>query len=100
MLQSIGDHQSITTYKAGVSKLLAARSAAAAAKNNDNYVYFATARFMQKKWGSYPEYPKMWNIYRSLEENRAGGEPGSGRYWAWSTNTRNNFGKVGRLECG
>lgn len=67
MLRSIGDHQSITTYKAGAAKILAARSAAAAAKNDDNYAYFATARFMQKKWGSYPEYPKMWNIYKRLE---------------------------------
>ena len=59
----------IETYTAGPSKLLGQRNDSAAASNNDNYVYFAISRFMQKKFGTYPPYPRAWRADKTPKEN-------------------------------
>jgi len=67
----IGDTTPIPSYKTGLAKLLAARDVQSAAQNNDNYVYFAVSRYMQKKFGVYPPYPRMWSVSRTIKENWA-----------------------------
>jgi len=67
----IGDTTPIPSYRSGLAKLLAARDVQSAAQNNDNYVYFAVARYMQKKFGVYPPYPRMWSVSRTKKENWA-----------------------------
>ncbi|KAI4673165.1 uncharacterized protein J4E78_001672 [Alternaria triticimaculans] len=76
--QMIGG-KAIFTYKSGRAKLLAARDVQAAAETNDNYVYFAIARYMQKKFGVYPAYPRIWSPEKTKAENQAieNGEPGA-----------------------
>lgn len=59
------------TYKAGASKLLARRDPGLAKRNNDNYVYFAASRWMQKNLGAYPAYPTSWDHNLTPDQNRA-----------------------------
>ncbi|KAF4627653.1 hypothetical protein G7Y89_g10497 [Cudoniella acicularis] len=59
------------TYKSGATKLLARRDPELAAKTNDNFAYFATARFMLKTFGTYPDYPLAWDINKTPAQNRA-----------------------------
>ncbi|KAI4906711.1 hypothetical protein J4E90_010170 [Alternaria incomplexa] len=37
----------------------------------ENYVYFAVARYMQKTFGTYPPYPRMWIATKTQAENEA-----------------------------
>jgi hypothetical protein len=58
--QTIGNgDQKVATYKPGLAKLLAARNVDNATNTNNNYVYFAISRFMQKRFGVYPPYPRI-----------------------------------------
>ncbi|KAI0886464.1 uncharacterized protein GGS22DRAFT_157909 [Annulohypoxylon maeteangense] len=59
-----------STYKSGAAKLLARKSPELAAKTNDNLVYFATARFMEKRWGVYPEFPLAWDNRKTPKQNK------------------------------
>ncbi|KAF2728714.1 hypothetical protein EJ04DRAFT_528414 [Polyplosphaeria fusca] len=70
-VQKIGPNgdESVLTYKAGRSKLLAAKDVSLAARTNDNYVYFAMSLWMQRNFGTYPPYPKMWDNRKSRKEN-------------------------------
>lgn len=70
------------TYGPGQSKLLAKRSTKAAAYNNNNYVWFAVCRQMEKLFGEYPLYPSSWDINKSIGQNqeKEDKEPGS-RPW-------------------
>lgn len=71
----------IRAYKAGRSKLLAFRNPQAAARNNDNYVYYAMSQFMQETFDQYPEYPTMWDPTLSpadsqkVEDSQPGAPP-------------------------
>ncbi|KAI4688293.1 uncharacterized protein J4E84_005224 [Alternaria hordeiaustralica] len=67
----IGDEKPVATYKSGRAKLLAARDVQSAAYTNENYVYFAVARYMQKTFGTYPPYPRMWSVTKTTAENEA-----------------------------
>ena len=73
-LQEIGQASKVellTTYKAGLTKLLARRSPLKAANTNDNYAYSAMARFMEKTFKTYPEYPTAWDRLKTKSENEA-----------------------------
>jgi len=59
------------TYKAGAAKLLAQKDPSRAANTNDNYAYFAMSRFMEKTFGTYPPFPRVWDNTKSKTENRA-----------------------------
>jgi hypothetical protein len=61
----------MATYKPGLAKLLARIDPVSAAKTNDNFAYFATARFMEQTFKSYPQYPLAWDNGKSPEQNRA-----------------------------
>ena len=76
--QVIGNQQ-IKTYKTGRSKLLAQRNVQQASSNNDNYAYYAMAKFMEKRWKQYPKYPIAWDPTRSRAENedRDSKQPGA-----------------------
>lgn len=78
-IQEIGPNKDkVVTYKLGPAKLLARRSPDTAAKTNDNFAYFATARFMLKNFGIYPQYPKAWDLGKSPGDNKEAekGQPG------------------------
>lgn len=66
------------SYRPGAAKLLARRNVTLAATNNDNYVFYAVARFMQKEFGKYPKYPSMWDPAKTRKENEEAqkNEPG------------------------
>ncbi|KAI9847632.1 MAG: hypothetical protein M1837_002206 [Sclerophora amabilis] len=76
--QIIGD-KPIKTYKSGRAKLLAQRDVLLAAQNNDNLVYYAMTKFMEKRYNQYPKYPSAWDPEKSREENenREKEEPGA-----------------------
>ena len=67
------------TYLAGPAKLLASFNIEAASRNNDNYVWYCAAKFMEKQWKAYPTYPRRWDATKSVEENqkRQDVEPGA-----------------------
>jgi hypothetical protein len=69
----------VLTYKAGRTKLLAAKDVEKAARTNDNYAYFAMSKWMEKNLGTYPPYPKMWDNKKSRKENEDNekNEPGA-----------------------
>lgn len=52
-------------YKTGRSKLLAQRNVKDASSNNDNFAYYAMAKFMEKRWKQYPKYPTVWDLTKS-----------------------------------
>lgn len=66
------------TYYPGGAKLLAKRSVRSAAYTNDNYVYFALSKLMEKNFGQYPIYPTAWDINKGWDQNmrRSQREPG------------------------
>ena len=76
--QIIGN-QRVRTYKTGRSKLLAQRNVEEASSNNDNFAYYAMAKFMEKRWKQYPKYPTVWDPTKSREENedRDSKQPGT-----------------------
>lgn len=53
-----------------MSKLLANRHTQAAARNNENYVYFAISKQMEKEFGEYPIYPKAYDDTKFYWENK------------------------------
>jgi hypothetical protein len=63
--------ESVRTYKPGLAKLLAARNIEAAADTDDNYVYFGIARYVQKKLGVYPTFPRIWSGTKTKKEIQA-----------------------------
>ena len=69
---------SVLAYKTGRSKLLANRNIKEASRNTDNLVYYAMARFMEKRWKKYPKYPSRWDPAKTAKENqeRERNEPG------------------------
>ncbi|KAI0399268.1 hypothetical protein F4802DRAFT_612495 [Xylaria palmicola] len=71
--------ESVNTYKAGRSKLLARRNISEAAKTNDNYAYYVMSRWMEKQTNIYPLYPIAWDPSKSREdnENREKSQPGA-----------------------
>ena len=71
--------ENVRTYKAGRAKLLANRDPENAANTNDNYAYFAMACFMEKTFGTYPEYPTRWDASKTRAENEKieDGQPGA-----------------------
>ncbi|KAL9114674.1 MAG: hypothetical protein Q9227_001352 [Pyrenula ochraceoflavens] len=76
----------LQTYKAGRAKLLASRDPQKAANTNDNYVYFAMSKWMEKKLGTYPQYPRVWDGSKSRKDNEANedkepGAPSSIQSW-------------------
>lgn len=52
-----------------MSKALARRAPGKAPFTNDNYVCFAMARWMQKTFGRYPNFPLAWDPSKSYGEN-------------------------------
>lgn len=69
----------VRTYKTGRSKLLAQRNVKEASSNNDNFAYYAMAKFMEKRWKQYPKYPTVWDPTKSSGENedRDSKQPGA-----------------------
>lgn len=67
------------SYGAGMVKLLTRKSVKYSPNTNDNYVYFATARFMEKNFHLYPQYPRAWDNTKTVAQNRANEkkEPGA-----------------------
>ncbi|KAL9598124.1 MAG: hypothetical protein Q9219_004680 [cf. Caloplaca sp. 3 TL-2023] len=76
--QKIGG-KNVLSYKTGRAKLLAQRNVEDASKNNDNYVYYSMAKFMEKRWKQYPKYPTAWDPDKSRtdNENRDKKQPGA-----------------------
>ena len=60
---------------------------------NDNYVYFAQARYMQELFGTYPVYPKAWdvNMDRSQNRQRQNSEPGAFGVQTWELPDQNDI---------
>jgi hypothetical protein len=57
------------SYRPGAAKLLAKRNITLASTNNDNYAYYAAAKFMQKRWKQYSKYPSAWDPKTTFAEN-------------------------------
>lgn len=57
------------SYRPGAAKLLAKRNITLASTNNDNYAYYAAAKFMQKRWKQYPKYQSAWDPKKTFAEN-------------------------------
>jgi hypothetical protein len=66
---TLADGKLVVTYKAGHSKLLASTNVTADAHTNDNYVYFAMSRYMEKPFGTYPMYPSKWDETLTSDQN-------------------------------
>lgn len=83
----------LTTYTAGPAKLLAQRSIEKAVITNDNYVYFAQARYMQELFGTYPKYPTAWdvNLNRAQNIQRQSSEPGDFGVQSWELQDQNDI---------
>lgn len=75
----LSNRELVTAYKPGRSKLLASMDVRAAAYNNDNYAYYALARWVESKYGNYPWFPTRWDKNKSEQENKDkdAGEPGA-----------------------
>ena len=69
----------VRSYKTGKAKLLALRDPELASINNDNYAYFAMARWVQENLQVTPQFPSCWNANISPEENQRNedNEPGA-----------------------
>jgi hypothetical protein len=60
-----------------MAKLLANMDPLRASVNNDNYVSFAVAKYLEKRFGVYPKYPSAYsanrtylgNLYRGMKEH-------------------------------
>tara|TARA_R110002003_G_scaffold6_5_gene291 strand:+ start:4380 stop:5198 length:819 start_codon:yes stop_codon:yes gene_type:complete len=67
--QAIHGGFQLRTYKSGLAKVLARKEPKAAASTNDNYVYFAMWRLVEKAFKQYPAYPRMWDNNKTKKQN-------------------------------